>query len=155
MDWGSDRDEGDAMTDRTTAPLITGELLAQAVGTGLLGAALTVEQHPRLLRGLGLALAGAAGVGSALAAGGVLPSSSGSSGDAPKGDSSPAVAVAVGAGIFALTAGASEVGLRAQGRFERWADDTFGHPRLAVGVATGALALAVDGAARIGERRSA
>ena len=63
--------------------------------------------------------------------------------------------MAVGAGIFALTAGASEVGLRAQGRFERWADDTFGHPRLAVGVATGALALAVDGAARIGERRSA
>lgn len=156
MDLGSDRDEGDSMTDRTAAPLITGEMLAQAAGAGVLGASLSAERHPRLLRGLGLALAGMAGVGTALAVGGVLPSSSTeSSGDGPKGDASPAVAAAVGVGLFALSAGASEVGLRGQRRIERWALESFGRPRLMVGVATAALSLAIDVAARAGERRSA
>lgn len=143
------------MTDRTTAPLLTGEMLAQSAGTGLVGAALSVERHRGALRALGLVLATGVGVWTGLASGGVVkPRTDESSEDAQQ-HAPPAVAAALGAGMFALTAGTSEVGLRLQGRFERWADDMFGRPRLVLGVATGAVSLGLDLAARAAERRSA
>ncbi len=154
MDWVPDRDEGESMTDRTTAPLITGPMLGQAAATGLLGAALTVERHPRLLRGLGLAFAGGVGAWTALASSGVVTvPGAGSGGEDRQGSAPPAVAAAMGVGLCAALAGASEVGIRVQGRFERWAGETVGRPRLAVGVVTGVLSLALDVAAREGERR--
>lgn len=155
MDWVPDRDEGETMTDRTAAPLITAPILGQAVAGGLLGGVLTVEHHPRLLRGLGLAVAGGVGTWTALAAFGVIAMPSGSGDEDSRGSVPPAVAAAMGVGMCAALAGASEVGIRAQGRFERWAGDTFGRPRLVLGVVTGALSLAFDVAAREAERRSA
>lgn len=149
------------MTDRTSAPLLTGEMLGQAAATGLAGAALSVDRHPRSVRALSLVLATAAGTWTGLAASGVVARPA--TDEQPKGEqpaatsegpASPAKAIALGAGIFALTAGAGEVGIRMQSRFERWAEESFGRPRLAVGITTGALSLAIDVAARAGERRA-
>lgn len=141
------------MTAASTTPLITSGDLAKAAAATLAGAALSAEQHPTLVRGVGLVLA--AGLGSlvALTAGGVV----GLPGEEPADDGErqqmgPVAAAALGLGTFAVTAGASELGLRGQRRLERWADRTTGHPRLTVGVLSGALSLALDVAQRTGDR---
>lgn len=157
------------MPSTTTAR--TGTILARAAASGLAGAALSVERHTALSRGLGLAFSAGLGVFAALAAGNAvaLPSSVGptdgtaggghaatpdeSAGpatvDTPR---SPAAAVALGLGIFALSAGASELGLRAQRRLERWAGRTTGRPRLTIGLLTGAASLGIDLIDRAAER---
>lgn len=137
------------MTDRTTTPPLTAQALARAAAAGLVGAAVSAERHPRALRGIGLVFAAGVGTATALATSGVLPRPKGetSSGPAGTGDGPPlppAGAAALGGAVFVLAGATSEVGLRAQRAFERWADRTTGHPRVALGVATAALSLASE-----------
>lgn len=140
------------MRSQDITELITPGALARAAATGLAGAALSVEHRPRLVRGLGLATAVGVGAYAALAASGAVPAPGVEEGEEPL-DLSPGAAAALGLGIFALTAGASEVGVRAQGSLERWAARVNGHPRLTIGVLTGALSLAVDVAEQVASSR--
>lgn len=127
----------------SSSRLITPGVLARAAATGAAGAALSADRHPGVVRGLGLAVSAGAGMWVALAAGGVIPRADPEEGPAP-----PAVAIALGVGIFAVAAGASEVGLRGQRRLEQWADRACGRPRLTVGLLSAGLSLAVDVAER-------
>lgn len=121
------------MTTEPTAPLLTTGTAVRVVATGLAGAALSAERHSTLMRRTGWVLAAGAGCLVGVSAG-----------RAEAGRPSPVAAAGLGVTVFALTGGTSEAAVWAQRRFERWADAAFGRPRLAVGVATGALALLVD-----------
>lgn len=135
------------MNDQRTAPIHIAGVLARATATGLIGAAVSAERHPVALRRLGLVFAAGLGTAAGLGAAGIVSPPQGEDGPSPDqagGQRSAVAAAGLGVAIFALAAGGSEVGLRAQRRFERWADGAFGRPRLAVGLATGALALVLD-----------
>lgn len=136
------------MTDRGTAPPPIGAL-ARAAAAGCIGGALSVQRHETAIRRLGLLLATGTGAWTALTAGGVVtpPAAGRSSDDGPR-PVPPAAAAALGVGMFAVAAGASEVGLRGQRRLERWAERTNGHPRLTIGVLSAAAALVIDAADR-------
>lgn len=135
------------MSDQRTAPIHIAGVLARATATGLIGAAVSAERHPVALRRVGLVFAAGLGAAAGLAAAGIVSLPEGEDGPSPDqagGERSAVAAAGLGVAIFALAAGGSEVGLRGQRRFERWADGAFGRPRLAVGVATGALSLVLD-----------
>lgn len=139
---------------RSTSPAaLTPSMAASAAVSGLACAALSVDRHPGLVRGLGLGFAAAFGAWTALAAGGVIAvqgngTSEGRAREARGQTASPAVAAGLGVAAFAVTAGVSEVGLRGQRRVEQWADRVTGRPRLVIGVAGAALSLGADLAAR-------
>lgn len=135
------------MSNQRTAPVHIAGVLARATATGLIGAAVSAETHPVAMRRVGLVFAAGLGTAAGLAAAGIISPPEGEDGPSPDqtdGEPSTVAAAGLGVAIFALAAGGSEVGLRAQRRFERWADGAFGRPRLAVGLATGALALVLD-----------
>lgn len=122
------------MTSEPTASVLTAGTAARVLATGLVGAALSAERHPTLMRSVGWLLAAGAGCCVGL----------GAAGETEERRASPVAAAGLGVAVVALTGGTSEAGVWAQRRFERWADAAFGRPRLAVGLATGALALLID-----------
>lgn len=125
------------MTDPSMSTVHIAGVFARAAATGLAGAALSAERHPVAIRRVGLVFAAGLGTAAGLAA---RPTERA----AAPGSLPPVAAAALGVATFALTAGVSEVGLRTQRRFERWADAAWGRPRLAVGLATGAIAVVLD-----------
>lgn len=134
------------MTTEPTASVLTAGTAARVLATGLAGAALSAERHPTLMRSVGWVLAAGAGCFVGLGAAGVLPKGAqgGATLEVEQKGLPPIAAAGLGAAVFAMTGATSEAGVWAQRRFERWADAAFGRPRLAVGLATGALALLVD-----------
>ncbi|WP_068260603.1 hypothetical protein [Janibacter limosus] len=135
------------MSDQGTSPVHIAGVLARATATGLIGAAMSAERHPVAMRRMGLVVAAGLGAVAGLAAAGIVPLTDREDGqrlDQAEGERSPIAAAALGVATFALTAGVSEVGLRTQRRFERWADAAFGRPRLAVGLANGAISIVLD-----------
>ncbi|GAA1150864.1 hypothetical protein [Ornithinicoccus hortensis] len=144
-----------------------GAVLARAAGTGLAGAALSVERHPKVARGIGLAFSAVVGTAVSLTVGrardGRTWADAFEEAPAPEAPATPeqragstagepalapVPAAALGVGTFLLSAGVSELGLRCQGRFERWAARTTGHPRIALGLTAAAMSLGIDLAER-------
>lgn len=126
---------------------ITPTMIARAAALGAAGAALSVTKNPRLVRGLSLATA--AGLGGfaayATATGDLGPLAQDEGGEARALEGRPLPqALALGLGVAAVSAGVSELGVRAQGGLERWADRTTGRPRLAVALVTAATSLVMD-----------
>lgn len=126
------------MTDR---PMITRGGVALAAASGLATAALSAQEHPRLLRGITLVVAAGAGVAVATGAAAGWREGSPEPADGPRPRMPLPVSLGLGTLAAVTFAAGGELGLRGQAAVERWAQRTTRHPRLVLGLGGAAISL--------------